>query len=187
MNRKLLLGLAGLAFVAGCSKPAVAPGNAESAAAQSTTAPAQAASAAPAAQLAAGAAVSGQFTANGKAATLTQVTAHKDDPFDGTPVTDIVFTARDQGADDKAADDALFGNFGDAIVIKVEPDGTVIGADIVHSGLTNPGSVSIGGVFSLKDFKAADGQLSGELTSGGPTDVFGQKVDVDLTFHTKAP
>ena len=186
MNRNLLLGLAGLALVAGCSKAPVAPSNAESAAAQSAS-PQAAASAAPVAQPSAGPAVSGQFTANDKASTLTQVTAHKDDPFDGTPVTDLVFTANDQGGDDKAADDALFGKFGDAIVIKVEPDGSVIGADIVHSGLTSPGSVSISGVFTLQNFTMAGGQIAGRLTSSGQTDVFGQKVNVDLTFHTKAP
>jgi hypothetical protein len=186
MNRRILVGLAGLALVAACSKASVAPTNAESATAQSA-APQAAASAAVVAQPTAGPAVSGQFTANGKASSLTQVTAHKDDPFDGTPVTDLVFTANDQGGDDKAADDALFGKFGDAIVIKVESDGTVIGADIVHSGLTSPGSVSISGVFTLQNFTTAGGQIAGHLTSGGPTDVFGQKVNVDLTFHAKAP
>ena len=73
-------------------------------------------------------------------------------------------------------------------MVKVEPDGTVIGADIVHSALKSPsGSVSISGVFTIKDYQAAGGQISGHLTTGGPTDVFGQKVDVDLTFHTAAP
>ena len=83
--------------------------------------------------------------------------------------------------------DALFGKFGDAIVVKVQPDGNVVGVDIVHSALKTPGSVSISGVMSIKGYSAAGGQISGHLTSGGPTDVFGQKLDVDLTFHTKAP
>jgi hypothetical protein len=98
-----------------------------------------------------------------------------------------VFTAKDQGNDDKAATDALFGNFGDAIIIRLEPDGTVIGADVIHSGLQSPGSVSIGGVFTVKNYSAANGQISGQLTTNGPTDVFDHKLNVDLTFHTKAP
>jgi len=82
----------------------------------------------------------------------------------------------------------VFNKFGDAIVAKIEPDGTVIGVDVVHSGLQSPsGSISISGVLTVKDFSSANGQLSGRLTSNGPTDVFDQKVDVDLTFHTKAP
>lgn len=188
--RKALLGVAGLVMVAACSKAPANTQNTAIAAPQSAAASAPAAvSAAPAAPVAAsGPAISGSYTADGKPAALTQVTAHPDDPFDGTPVTALVFTEKDQGGDDKAAFDALFGKFGDAIVVKVEPDGTVIGVDIVHSALKNPnGSVSIAGVFTIKTYQAAGGQISGELTTDGPTDVFGQKVNVDLTFHTKAP
>jgi hypothetical protein len=190
--RKVFICLAGAALLAACSKAPAGAGKPDAAAPQSAavaSASAPAASAAPAAApAAAGPAVSGTFTGNGKAAVLTQVTAHKDDPFDDQPVTALVFTAKDQAGDDKAAFDALFGKFGDAIVVKVEPDGSVIGAEVLHSGLEHPdASVSISGVFTLKDYKAAGGQISGRLTSGGPTDVFGQKVDVDLTFHTKAP
>jgi hypothetical protein len=189
--RKVFICLAGVALLAACSKAPAGAGKPDAAAPQSAVVASAATPAAPAssaAPAAAGPAVSGSFTGNGKPAVLTQVTAHKDDPFDDQPVTSLVFTAKDQAGDDKAAFDALFGKFGDAIVIKVEPDGSVIGADIVHSDLQSPsGSVSISGVFTLKDYKAAGGQISGHLTSGGPTDVFGQKVDVDLTFHTKAP
>jgi hypothetical protein len=186
--RKIFIGLAGLVLLAACSK---APSNADSSAAAasvgaSSAAPESAPATAPAAP-ATGPAVLGSYTVDGKAAVLTQVTTHKDDPFDGQPVTDVVFTAKDQAGDAKAADNALFGNFGDAIVVKLEPDGSVVGADIVHSGLKEQGSVSLSGVFSVKNYRAAGGQISGELTTGGPNDVFGQKVDVDLTFHTKAP
>jgi hypothetical protein len=171
-------------LVAACSK---APGNAASGAGVAAAGAASAAPAAAPAGPATGAAVSGSYTVDGKAAVLTQVTAHKDDPFDGQPVTAIVFTAKDQGGDAKAADNALFGNFGDAVVVRVEPDGAVVGADLVHSGLKEQGSVSLSGALTAKNFQATGGEISGEITSGGPTDVFGQKVDVDLTFHTKAP
>jgi hypothetical protein len=176
--------LAGVLLLVACSK---APAPAANAAAPQGGAPA---AAIPAAALAApaGPAISGTYTGNGKAAALTEVTAHNDDPFDGHPVVALVFTQKDQGGDDKAATDALFGKFGDAIVARIEPDGTVVGADVVHSGLQTPsGSISISGVFTLKDYRAAGGEISGHLTSNGPTDVFDQKVDVDLTFHTKAP
>jgi hypothetical protein len=182
--RNVLLGFAGLALLAACSK---APGNADSAAASASAAPAPAAAAAPAAAPVTGPPVSGSYTVDGKAAVLTQVTSHKDDPFDGQPVTALVFTAKDQGGDAKAAEDALFGNFGDAIVVRIEPDGTVVGADVVHSALKEQGSVSLSGVFTVKNYQATGGQISGELTTGGPNDVFEQKIDVDLTFHAKAP
>ncbi len=184
--RTALIGLAGLLLIAGCSK---APGKTDATSATSSPAGVSAAAATPAAAAAlSGPAVSGTFTGNGKAAILTQATAHPDDPFDGKPVTAVVLTEKDQGGDPKAAFNAVFNHFGDAIVIKIQPDGTVIGADVVHSGLkTAGGSVSISGVFTLKDYSTAGGQISGHLTSGGPTDVFGQKLDVDLTFHAKAP
>jgi hypothetical protein len=134
-----------------------------------------------------GPAVSGAFTANGKAAVLTQVTAHKGEPFDDQPVTELVFSEKDQGGSTDPSTDAVFGKFGDALVVKLQPDGTVIGTDVRHSGLKEQGSVSLSGMFSVKNYQSTGGQISGELTSGGPTDVFGQSVNVDLTFHVKAP
>jgi|SRR5450432_270530 len=185
--RNMLFCLAGLALVAACSK---APTNAPAANAAAPQASAAPPAATPAATPAftAGPAVSGTYLGNGKPAMLTQVTAHKDDPFDGKPVTALVFSAKDQGGDDKAAVDALFAKFGDAIVAKVEPDGTVVGVDVIHSGLQSPsGSISISGSFTMKDYSEAGGQISGHLTSNGPVDVFDQKVEADLTFHAKAP
>ncbi len=139
---KVVVGLAGLLLVAGCSKTS---GNVASGAAPAGTAQAAASAAPPAAAPASGPPVSGAYTVDGKAAVLTQVTAHKDDPFDGKPVTALVFTAKDQGGDAQAAEDALFGKFGDAVVARIEPDGTVVGPDLVHSALSEPSSVSVSG------------------------------------------
>lgn len=186
--RRALACLVGLVVVAACAKGPASANSANAAASPATSANAAAAPATPATTPAAGPPVSGVYTGGGKSAQLTEVTAHKDDPFDGQPVTALVFTAQPQGDDASAATDALLGQFGDAIIVRVEPDGTVIGADLVHHGLDKTsGSISVVGVLSLKGYKAANGEISGELTSGGPSDVFGQPVNVDLTFHTKAP
>ncbi|MFI4934048.1 MAG: hypothetical protein ACHP7N_05485 [Caulobacterales bacterium] len=184
MRAALLCLAAGLMALGACSKtPGAAP-----AATNVTQGPSVGQASAPAAAAAAsGPAISGVFTGDGQQSTLTQVTAHTDEPFDGKPVTALVFTVKDQGGDAKAAEDALFGNFGDAMVIKVQPDGTVVEADVVHSGLKSPGSVSLSGVMTIKGYSASGGQISGELTSGGPTDLFDHKLNVDLTFHAKAP
>jgi hypothetical protein len=182
--RAFVFCLALVVLVGACSKKPADP-------AVPATAPTAAAPATPAAPTAAaaptGPEVSGTYAANGKPAALTQVTAHVGEPFDDKPVTDLVFTQKDQGGDAKAADHASFGQFGDAIVIHTYADGTVIGAEVRHSGLKEQGSVSISGVLSIKDLKTAGGEISGHLTSGGDTDVFGQKLNVDLAFHTKAP
>ncbi len=67
------------------------------------------------------------------------------------------------------------------------PDGSLIGVDLRHTALQSPIAVSISGILTMKDYKLAGGDISGHLTSGGPVDVFDQKVNVDLTFHAKAP
>ena len=187
--RAFIFCLALVVLVTACSKkPAEAPAPVVAATpATPGAAPAVPTAAAPAGAPISGPEVSGTYAANGKPAALTQVTAHVGEPFDDKPVTDLVFTQKDQGGDAKAADHASFGQFGDAVVIHTYADGTVIGAEVRHSGLKEQGSVSISGVLSIKDLKTAGGEISGHLTSGGDTDVFGQKLNVDLTFHTKAP
>ncbi|HLK25347.1 MAG TPA: hypothetical protein VKT30_11885 [Caulobacteraceae bacterium] len=178
--RRILLGAASLCLVAACSR---APGNTVASGAPTSAAAAPTVAAA----RSSGAPVSGSYTADGKPAVLTTVTAHKGDPFDGKPITELVFTAKDQGGDAQAAVDALFGKFGDAVIARVEPDGTVVGADLVHAGLKQQGPVSLSGALTMKTYRNEGGQVSGELASGGPTDVFDHKVDVDLIFHASAP
>jgi len=131
--------------------------------------------------------LSGIDKANGKPAALTQVVAYKGEPESGKPVTLLVFTTKDQGKDPKAAFNALFGKYGDAIVVKVFPDGKIYSTDVRHSALDlGPvPSATLFDVVQLKDFKAAGGEISGHLT--GKTDIRGQPWEVDLTFQTKAP
>lgn len=132
--------------------------------------------------------LSGVYKVNGKAATLTQVAAYKGEPESGQPTTALVFSAKNQGKDVKAAFDALFGKFGDALVVKVLPDGKVYSVDLVHASLNSPsGSAQVFGVAKINNFKVGGGEISGELTSGGPHDLRDQNWEVDLTFKTKAP
>lgn len=135
------------------------------------------------------AALSGTFSVAGKAAVLKHAGAYKGDPESGKPVTVLVFTAKDPGKSAKPASDALFGEFGDAIVVKVFDDGKIYSAELVHAGFNLPnntltllGNREVG----IKDFKNADGAISGTLTSDGAKDARGQKWEVALTFKTKA-
>jgi len=170
--RRLLLGLAALTLaIAGCSKPSNPP-KAGASAVSATAGPV----------------IEGTFYGNGVPGTLNFVGAYPDEPLDGKPVTAVVLSAKDQGGHAKPTFDAVFGKLGDAIVAKVEPDGTLIGVDVVNSGLQSPsGSISLSGVVSLKDYRADGGQISGRLTTGGDVDVFGQKLQIDISFHTRAP
>jgi hypothetical protein len=131
--------------------------------------------------------LSGTDKANGKPAALTQVVAYKGEPESGKPITLLVFTSKDQGKDPKAAFNALFGKYGDAIVVKVFPDGKVYSADVRHSALDiGPvPSATVFDVVQIKDYKAAGGEISGRVT--GKTEIRGQPWEVDLTFQTKAP
>ena len=182
--RATLLSLAALAALAACSKPATNTANA--ATNTSAAAPAAANTAAPAAP--ASAAVSGTFTVNGKAAALTEATAHKGDPFFDKPIIDVVLTEKTQAGSDKPAEDAIFGNFGDALVAHIEEDGTLTGVELVHAGRKDAqGSISVAGPIKMADFKSEGGQISGRLTTDGPIDLFDNKVDINVTFHTKWP
>jgi hypothetical protein len=172
--REVFACLVALALIAACAK---------SPAANAASAPASAPAAAPAP------AVSGVYTAGGQPATLTDVAAYSDEPFDGQPVTALVFSVKPQSGDANALSDAHQGELGDAIIVRVQAGGVVIGADLVHHGLDKSGGyLSAVGLLSLKDYTATGGELSGRLTSDGPNDAgSGQTVNVDLTFHTKAP
>ncbi len=131
--------------------------------------------------------LSGVDKANGKPAALTQVVAYKGEPESGKPVTLLVFTSKDQGKDPKAAFNALFGKYGDAIVVKVFADGKIYSADVRHSALDlGPvPSATLFGFVQMKDFKVAGGEISGHIT--GNTEIRAQPWEVDLTFQTKAP
>ena len=130
----------------------------------------------------------GVFTVNGKPAALTQVTAFKGEPESGKPVTVLVFTTKNQGGDPKAAFNALFDKYGNAIVVKVFDDGKVYSADLVHASLDSPnGTLQVFGVLKIEDFAMAGGVISGRLTSGGVHTARNDKWDVDITFKAKAP
>ena len=131
--------------------------------------------------------LSGFSKANGKPAALTQVVAYKGEPESGKPVTLLVFTTKDQGKDPKAAFNALFGKYGDAIVVKVFAGGKIYSTDVRHSALDlGPvPSATLFDVVQVKDFNVSGGEISGHIT--GKTDIRGQPWEVDLTFKTKAP
>lgn len=130
----------------------------------------------------------GVYKVAGKMAPLTQVAAYKGQPERGKPVTVLVFTAKDQKKSSNAASDALFGELGDAVVVKMFDDGTVYSAELVHAAFDLPNNtLTVFGGVTIKDYKKADGQISGEFTSGGEKDARGQKWEVGLVFSTKAP
>jgi hypothetical protein len=176
--RRLILCVAALATLAACSNGG-AP-NAANNAAQSNAAPA--APSAPAV-----ATVSGTFTVDGKPATMAFVGAYKVDPIDGKPVIAIVMSTLSQAGSANPPAEAITEKFGtEVIVLDINPDGTFVEASVYNKNLKSH-VVTMDGGISVKNFTSTGGVISGELTTNGPTDSFGQKLNIDLTFKVTAP
>jgi hypothetical protein len=130
--------------------------------------------------------VSGTFTGNGKPAKLAYVSATKGEPFDGKDTTVLVFTEKDHAAEQHADIIASFGKFGSALILIVNSEGKIISCEVAHSALSKT-PFSSSGVIEMKEFKKENGEMSGKVSTGGEHESLGQKWNVDLTFHTKAP
>lgn len=130
--------------------------------------------------------VSGVFNANGQPAKLVFVSARIGRPVAGKETIKLIFTEKDHSMDAQPDLKALFGHFGSALVVGIQPEGKVVTCDIAHEALkqkpiSSPTSVK------MTEFKNEAGQISGMLTSNGKQEAFGQNWEVNLTFKTKAP
>jgi len=130
--------------------------------------------------------VSGVFKGNDRPAKLAFVSAQKGSAIAGKETIKLVFTENDHAKDERADLKALFGDYGSALIIGIQPDGKVATCDIAHEALkqkpiSSPSSVK------MSDFKNEGGQLSGKLVTDGKQEAFGQTWEVNLIFKTKAP
>ena len=130
--------------------------------------------------------VSGVFKGNGQPAKLMFVSAHKGTPVAGKDTIKVVFTEKDHAKDERPDLKALFGDYGSALMIGIQPDGKVVTCDIAHEALkqkpiSSPSSVK------MSDFKNEGGQISGKLVTDAKQEAFGQTWEVNLVFKTKAP
>src|SRR5213595_1839273 len=133
-----------------------------------------------------GSEVSGIFKGNDQPAKLAFVSAHKGTPVAGKETIKFMFTEKDHSKDEQVALKALFGDYGSALVIGIQPDGKVVTCDIRHEAhkqkpISSPASVK------MTDFKNEGGQISGRLVTEGKQDAFEQTWEVNLVFKTKAP
>ncbi len=130
--------------------------------------------------------VSGVFKGNDQPAKLMFVSAHKGTPVAGKDTIKLVFTEKDHAKNERPDLKALFGDYGSALMIGIQPDGKVVTCDIAHEALkqkpiSSPSSVK------MSDFKNEGGQISGKLATDGKQEAFGQTWEVNLVFKTKAP
>ena len=125
--------------------------------------------------------VTGVFKGNGKEAKLAHVSAHWREPFNNQPGMVLVFTEKDHSKDKKPDFNAAFGKFGSALIISLHEDGGIFGCQVVHTAHEKQGFTSIGPI-KTNNFKFADGQVEGELTTDGQVDTFGETWEVNLKF-----
>ena len=109
------------------------------------------------------------------------VSARKGTAIAGKETIKLVFTEKDHAKDQKADLKALFGDYGSALIIGIQPDGKVATCDIAHEALkqkpiSSPSSVK------MSDFKSEAGQISGKLAADGKQEAFGQTWEVTLIF-----
>jgi hypothetical protein len=125
--------------------------------------------------------VGGIFKGNGKDAHLAYVSARWTEPFSGKTGILLVFTEKDHSKVKKPDSEAMFGKFGDALIISLHEDGDIYGCQVVHSALKNKGFSSIGSI-ETSGFTYDAGKVAGELMTNGPVDAFGETWEVKLKF-----
>jgi hypothetical protein len=130
--------------------------------------------------------VSGIFKGNDQPAKLSFVSAQKGTPVGGKETIKLVFTEKDHSRDERPDLKALFGDYGSALLIGIQPAGKVLTCDVAHEALkqkpiSSPASVK------MSEFKNLGGRISGKIATDGKAEAFGQTWEVNLTFRTKAP
>jgi hypothetical protein len=130
--------------------------------------------------------VSGVFKGNDQPAKLAFVSAHKGTPVGRKETIKLVFSEKDNAKDERPDLKALFGDYGSALMIGIQPDGKVVTCDIAHKAhkqkpISSPSSVK------MSEFKNEGGQISGKLATDAKQEAFGQTWEVNLIFKTKAP
>src|SRR5437868_15080157 len=129
--------------------------------------------------------VSGVFNGNDQPAKLAFVSAHKGTPVAGKETIKLLFTEKDHSKDERPDLKALFGDYGSALVIGIDPNGKVVTCDVAHEAhkqkpISSPASVK------MNEFKNEGGQISGKIVTDGKQEAFGQTWEVNLIFKTKA-
>jgi hypothetical protein len=129
--------------------------------------------------------VSGSLKGNGVEGKLAFAKAVKGEPFSGEETVKVVLTEKDAGADDKPDFNAMFGKYGNAMIVTVSKTGNIYGTEVSHASHSRKPFSSVG-TLKITDFHWDATGVSGKLSTGGPATFFDDTWEVvDLTF--KAP
>ena len=125
--------------------------------------------------------VTGTFIGNGKEARLNYVSARWTEPFDNKPGILLLFTEKDHSKDKKPDNDAMFGKYGNALIISLHEDGSIYSCQVVHNAMKNKGFSSSGSI-EATPFTYENGKVEGEITTNGDVETFDEKWAVKLKF-----
>ena len=125
--------------------------------------------------------VTGTFVGNGKEGKLNYVSARWTEPFDNKPGILLLFTEKDHSKERKPDTDAMFGKFGNALIVSLHEDGSIYSCQVVHNGMKNKGFSSSGSI-EATPFTYENGKVEGEITTNGAVDTFDEKWEVKLKF-----
>jgi hypothetical protein len=130
--------------------------------------------------------VSGKFLGDGKDGKIQFLVVQDREAFNDKPAIRLIFTEKNPGSSQKPDFDAAFKRLGSALIISVFKDGGIFGCEVAHTAHPKSPFSALGEI-KMKNFKVTDTTVSGQVTTGGTLDAFGQKWDVDLTFSAPLP
>ena len=125
--------------------------------------------------------VTGTFMGNGKEAKLNFVSARWTEPFNNKPGILLVFSEKDHSKDKKPDNGAMFGKYGNALIISLHEDGSIYSCQVVHNAMKHSGFSSSGSI-EATPFTYENGKVEGEITTNGLVDSFDEKWEVKLKF-----
>lgn len=131
-------------------------------------------------------AVSGKFLGDGKDAKIQHLVVQTRESFNDKAAIQLIFTEKDPSKSKKPDFDAGFKKLGSALVLSVFKDGGIFGCEVAHSAHPKSPFSALGEI-KMKDFKVTDTHVSGQVSTGGELDAFGQKWEVELTFSAPLP
>lgn len=137
-----------------------------------------------AAGVAAADSVSGSYVGNGREANLNHIYVVPDEFFD-VPGWAIVLTEK-ESTSERPDHDALFDRAGDALVVNIDREGTIVGVQVCHQALEKAGFSSAGKVHA-EDFSIENGVLQAHVTSDGEQEFFGDTWSIDLRIEVTLP
>lgn len=130
--------------------------------------------------------IKGTFLGDGKAAKIKYLIVQNREPFSDKSAIKLIFTEKDPSSSKKPDFDAGFKKLGSALLISVFKDGGIFGCEVAHTAHEKSPFSAVGEI-KMKDFKVTETQVSGNLTTGGELEAFGQKWNVDITFSAPLP